>query len=178
MGAERIRRARLAALRAPRLRILRARAAEKRRIWNHLRHMNLRYGRIMAWFARWNRTSRRTFRRRMWWNRVSIGRARGFIVRINARLRAVRIALARTSKVNRRIYYRYIHTLRAQKRTWYARLRVYRIRLAKFTRLERLRLAELRRRARERARRLRIRREKNRIRNWVNWSYRQLYAWR
>jgi hypothetical protein len=176
--AARLRAARLRRLRLARLRLLRAKAARRNRILNRIKWMQVRYRRSVSWFARWNRRTRRTYRQRMYYNRVAINHGRAFLRRLGARMRAVRVALRRTGRANKRLYFNYLARLRRQRTYWIRRTNTYVSRLRRYTKLERLRVYRLRQAAIRRARLLRIRRERNKVRGWLNSGYRTLVRYR
>jgi hypothetical protein len=142
--------ARLARIRAAMLRLKRARAAERRRIILRLNSWNRRFYLFKRRVSR--KLRRATYLQRIRWIKRKVSYTRGAIYRMNARVRAIRVALSRTSKVNKGLYYRYIVRIRHLRVKVRARLSYYLRRISHLVRLERLivkriRAAAARRRA-------------------------------
>lgn len=114
---------RLAALRLARQRALEN--SQRNSIVKRLNHYVKNYNNSITWFRRFQNRVSRTNRWRITNNYIAIRRARAILHKFNAKIRAVRSALNRTSRVNRHLYHEYLRGVNARIRVWRAKLRVY-----------------------------------------------------
>lgn len=114
---------RLAALRLARQRALEN--SQRNSIVKQLNHYVKNYNNSIIWFRRFNNRVSSSNRWRITNNYNAMRRARAILHKFNAKKRAVRSALNRTSRVNRHLYHEYLRGVDARITVWRAKLRVH-----------------------------------------------------